>query len=270
MFSECGFWCGYILDKPHLSQFNPFDLLLTYSSIIFPMDYIVFAIFLALILFAAVTGLANIGIRIFFFNLYKVRMRNTVPQGLLTACVFLMFIILVFSFSIMSFAPQYATFGSQKYLKSEGELVPCNYNAMGNGTWKATPSIMSHSLGNDTDYVGRPCFMTQLATISNTVALRAPFFNIIFFIQNFIFIVSYVISLVIAVIRKPFSFSAETAKSSGSDDDDDDDEDNFDFERSTRKETYRERSERRKRSRENIRSIRHDRPIRIDDYQSLN
>lgn len=34
MFSECGFWCGYILDKPQLSKYNPFDLLLTYSSLV--------------------------------------------------------------------------------------------------------------------------------------------------------------------------------------------------------------------------------------------
>lgn len=58
---------------------------------------------------------------------------------------------------------------------------------------------------------------------------RSRFFNIAFFFENFVFIACYLLSLFVALIRKPFSFSAETA--SGDDEDDSDYDLDFDPER---------------------------------------
>ncbi len=50
--------------------------------------------------------------------MYKIRPRNTKPQGLLFLCFILMFIVLALNVVIYQITPQYSTFGSQHYIVS--------------------------------------------------------------------------------------------------------------------------------------------------------
>lgn len=223
IYSECGILCGFLSAKPQL--FIPFDQLLTVASKVFPLDYILFTLFILFFLFAAVVGLSNIGINFFILRLYKVRFRNTVPQGLLTACVFLMLCIIVFTFTCINFAPQYITFGSQKYIKTkESEPIACELSAMAGNTTSTihvgNSTIIVHN--NGTNYYMRPCYMSEIATIVHTVSVESPILSIIFFFQNWIFILCYVVSLLVALIRKPFSFERETVEGEGDEDDETD------------------------------------------------
>jgi LMBR1 domain-containing protein 1 len=233
--SQCGFLCGFIQNESKI--FNPFDQLLTHASKIFPVDYIIFTLFILLILIAAITGLANIGINCCCIRLYKIRFRSTMPQGLLTGCMFLMFVVVVFSFSMISFAPQYTTFGSQTFMNGNHEILPCNYDALANGThprnstdpvngtvyWPSLPSDGYYFLGNGssngTVVIGRACYMSQLATLVNRIALRAPFFSVVFYLANWIFVVVFAVSFIVALIRQPATFERELVYASDEEDD---------------------------------------------------
>jgi len=205
VFSECGIRCGFILNKHH--PWNPLDLLLTYASIAFPVDYVLTGLFIALFMLGSLVGLSNIGIRFLFIKLYKIKFRKTLPQGLLTGCIFLMFIITVFSFSLVSFAPQYATFGSQKYRDAQtNKLVDCNMNALYNGTVTHNSTLTEYDpmvFNSGTVYVGRPCYMSQIATLVNSVAVRVPVFSAIFYFANWVFVAMYLFFFVVAIFRRP-------------------------------------------------------------------
>lgn len=212
IYSECGIWCGFILSKHH--PWNPLDRLLTYSSIVFPLDYVLFALFIGLIILGSLVGLSNIGIRFLFIKLYKIKWRKTMPQGLLTGCIFLMFIITIFSFSLVSFAPQYATFGSQKFRHAEtNQLMECNLNALYNGTVLNSTmtaydadyaaSFDDFSFVGSPIYIGRPCYMSQISTLVNSMAVRVPVFSAIFYFANWAFVAMYVLFSIIALFRRP-------------------------------------------------------------------
>jgi LMBR1 domain-containing protein 1 len=216
IYSECKIWCGFVLNKVH--PWNPLDRVLTYSSIVFPVDYVLFGLFIGLIMLGSVVGLSNIGIRFLFIKLYKIKYRRTMPQGLLTACIFLMFIITVFSFMLLSFAPQYSTFGSQKYQTLSGSWVECDLSALYNGTSPIFNITLTKDLvlaesdfldgptsrqAFEQNYIGRPCYMTQLATMVNNVAFRVPIFSAIFYFSNWFFVGMYILFFLIALFRKP-------------------------------------------------------------------
>lgn len=233
--SPCGIHCGFVIDKSYI--FNPFDELLTISSKAFPIDYVLFGIFILFMIVVSLVGLANIGLRFVCIKLYKLKYKKTAPQGLLTTCIFLMFIVVVFSFTMTSFAPKYTTFGTQKYMNAQGEWIDCDFNAVSNGTHpngtdphhnqtRVTSSSWQHLLNIDERFgeviiPGRPCYMSQLSTLMNGVALKGvQIYTIIFYFGNWVFVGSYFLSVVIAFIRKPASFLPDEDE----DEDDDDDE----------------------------------------------
>ena len=66
---------------------------------------------------AATKGIISIGIRFLWINLFKIRRGATQPQGLLAATMLLMLSLAGMYYSLtMSGAPDYAMFGSQKYV----------------------------------------------------------------------------------------------------------------------------------------------------------
>ena len=50
------------------------------------------------------------------WQMYKVRPRRTLPQGLLMFCMILMFLVLAINVILYELTPQYSSFGSQHYL----------------------------------------------------------------------------------------------------------------------------------------------------------
>nr|CAG4718252.1 unnamed protein product [Naegleria fowleri] len=235
--SKCGIACGFVTEEN--CNFNPLDLLLTYSSIIFPIDYIIIGLIIILFLLASMTALSTIGLRILCIKLYKLKLRSTLPQGLLTSCIFLMFIMLCTSFMLPSFAPIYTTFGSQKYQDPiTREWKQCalaafnNTNIHKNATlWsvvekdqvldhqsKALPSLLQDyrllfTIENDTSgnftNSTRPCFMSELSQNVNSMSVGIPVFSIIFYFENWLFILCFVIGFFVSIFRKAPSFEEE-------------------------------------------------------------
>eukprot|EP00005_Dracoamoeba_jomungandri_P001882 CAMPEP_0174256698 /NCGR_PEP_ID=MMETSP0439-20130205/5906_1 /TAXON_ID=0 /ORGANISM="Stereomyxa ramosa, Strain Chinc5" /LENGTH=457 /DNA_ID=CAMNT_0015339425 /DNA_START=141 /DNA_END=1514 /DNA_ORIENTATION=- len=192
VYSDCGIACGFSLSKSK-DWFNPLDTFLVVMSKFFPLDYIVVGILVVYIYLATFSGISKIGIRALWINLYKVSKGVTRPQGMLLATLFMMFTILALNLSVLSLFPQYATFGSQQYLDSDDNQVPC-------------------SLTSDTDQ----CTMTQIATIVNRVTMKIPFFGIVFYFSNWVFVACYLLGFIVALCVKKKS-NVEGYDSSDSD-----------------------------------------------------
>jgi LMBR1 domain-containing protein 1 len=112
--SVCGRKCGYIL--PNTNIMNPMNWVFVQTSKMFPIDY-VFALLLVLLFFvSSVIGVAFVGIRFLWVNLFRLRPNRTKPQGLLMSTVMLTLTVLAINFAFtMILAPQYAHFGGQMY-----------------------------------------------------------------------------------------------------------------------------------------------------------
>lgn len=119
-----------------------------------------------------------------------------------------MFICVVFSFTMLSFAPQYATFGSQSYQDFDtGKWTLCNYKSFTNSTKSGySTDMIEFTKINRTN---TPCVQTELASLLNSVGVRAGFMSSIFFFANWIFIISFLIGIVVALFKSPLSFAPE-------------------------------------------------------------
>ena len=165
-------------------------------------------------------SLSTIGLRFLCVKLYKLKVRSTVPQGLLTSGIFLMFIMLATSFMLPSFAPVYTTFGSQKYQDSTGAWKQCalaafNFTEHGNNSHSLfnqpeIPSLFgdldgNYTNGNNTNTT-RPCYMTELSQNVNSVTIGVPVFSIIFYFENWLFVLCFIIGFIVSIFKKPASF----------------------------------------------------------------
>jgi len=86
--------------------------------------------------------------------------------------------ILAFMLQILTLAPQYATFGTQKFSKSsiQGE-VPCKL------------SLINSLQDNE-------CVMSNISKFYNRISISLPFFSTIFYIANWLLIAIGIISLI--------------------------------------------------------------------------
>jgi len=64
--SKCGIYCGFVVEKP--SFLNPIDMILVYTSKIFPLDYIIFICFVFYIFICVLYGIIKLGIKILCFT----------------------------------------------------------------------------------------------------------------------------------------------------------------------------------------------------------
>ena len=127
--SVCRSSCGYLLGKTKI--FNPINWLLTLTSKVFPIDYIIFLLLTLLFFSASVVGIATIGIRFLWVTLFKIRKGNTTPNAMLMATVLLTLMVLALNYALaMIVAPQYSTFGAQTYCdraaRHPGEQPDCS------------------------------------------------------------------------------------------------------------------------------------------------
>jgi LMBR1 domain-containing protein 1 len=85
--SECGFSCGYMLEKSP-KYFNPLDaILLKLSSYherifniqLFLLDTFLFAIILLYTFICVLYGVIKLGINLFSLEIYRINKRNTIP-----------------------------------------------------------------------------------------------------------------------------------------------------------------------------------------------
>jgi len=190
--SVCGSACGFLTTYPKLK--NPFDLLLTKLAPYFPADYFIMGFVIFYIFFSSLSGIVRIGIRFLWVHMYDFQYRKTFPQGLLIACVLLMLSNLCLNMQIINLAPRYVMYGTQVFLNAtSGEILPCSIAAPPN-----------------------QCIMSQIGVLTSRIQLGTSFFGIIYYYATWVFVGTFLIGLVVSIIRKP-----QTNISSAYDDEDD-------------------------------------------------
>ncbi|RAH70969.1 putative LMBR1 domain protein [Aspergillus aculeatinus CBS 121060] len=194
--SLCKHRCGYLLK--HMHTFNPIDWVLVQSAMIFPIDYIMFTVLTLLLFSSSVFGIATIGIRFLWMTIFRIRRGHTSPQALLLTTVILMLTILTLNYSLsMNVAPQYALFGSQTFCDRpptpEGH-PDCSDNTQ---LMKRCSDIADNTAARQS------CTPSVASTFVNHVTTKFPFFGVILFWSQFMFIGFYLLVVVTFIIRSP-------------------------------------------------------------------
>eukprot|EP00823_Brevimastigomonas_motovehiculus_P003905 TRINITY_DN2472_c1_g1_i1.p1 TRINITY_DN2472_c1_g1~~TRINITY_DN2472_c1_g1_i1.p1 ORF type:complete len:582 (+),score=128.69 TRINITY_DN2472_c1_g1_i1:67-1812(+) len=188
--SDCKASCGYTLDHPTLG--NPIDLMLKEFSKVFPIDFFVFGGLIVYIFFCILSGMISLGVRLLIFKLYNIRKHRTMPNGLIFGTWLIMMVVLALNMEMLTFSPQYATFGEQFYMKAD--------NSTGTLTFSkescTIDMVDSKPLGVDDDV----CIMTQVGKFIHLININLPFFGAIFFWANILFLAVFVFSLIYQAI----------------------------------------------------------------------
>lgn len=185
--SVCKVGCGYLLG--HINIFQPVNWILVISAKVFPIDYIIFLLLILFLFCASVVGLATVGIRFLWLVLFKIRRGHTSPQALLMATVMLTLIVLAINYSVaMIVAPQYATFGPQTYCdrpaRHGGEQPDCSNHRS---------AIKPCSELADNPAAREICTPSVVSTFLNRVTVNFPFFGVVTFWAQFVFLGAYLI-----------------------------------------------------------------------------
>ena len=195
--SICGKHCGYLLGQIHI--FQPINYILVKSAKVFPIDYIIFLLIVMIFFSSSVIGLATVGIRVFWVTIFRIRKAHTSPQALLVSTVLLTLITLALNYSIaMMVAPQYATWGPQTYCAQPphhpdeqpdctnhlDHVLPCSETA---GSMAA----------------GLVCTPSVVSTFLNRVTINFPFFGVVDFWAQFVFLAVFFLSFILLLFRVP-------------------------------------------------------------------
>ena len=182
MNSVCKHRCGYILG--HINVFNPLNWILVQSAKVFPVDYAIFTILVLLLFCSSVMGIASIGIRFLWIRIFQIRKGHTSPQALLTATAMLMLTSLALNYSIsMVVAPQYATFGPQTFCDRQPGALDGQPDCSNSKHLIKPCSELADNLA-----AKQVCTPSVASTILNRVTINFPFFGIVFFWAQFVFL----------------------------------------------------------------------------------
>ena len=195
--SICKHHCGYIL--ANINIFQPINWVLVKSAKVFPIDYVIFLLLVLIFFFASVVGLATVGIRILWITIFRIRRGHTSPQALLVGTVILTLIILALNYSIsMMVAPQYATFGPQTYCahppRHPGEQPDCTDHKN---------HILPCSERADNAAAKNVCTPSVVSTFLNRITVNFPFFGVVDFWAQFVFLGIFLLAFVLLLFRVP-------------------------------------------------------------------
>lgn len=194
--SVCRSHCGFLLG--HTQIFNPINYILTISSRVFPIDYILFLLLTMLFFASSVVGMATIGIRFLWITLFKIRKGQTTPNAMLMATVLLTLIVLALNYALaMIVAPQYSTFGAQTFCDrpSQGTDQPDCSNHRN--------AIKPCSERNDNPVSDLVCTPTAVSTFLNRITVNFPFFGVIDFWAQFAFLGIFLVVFLVMLFRVP-------------------------------------------------------------------
>jgi len=175
--SKCTTSCGYSVDKPSIP--NPVDLMLNLFSKVFPVDLFVFGAMSLYIYLCAITGLVALGVGCCYFKMLQVKISRTTPGAMLLGSWVLMFVAVAVNMEILTLSPQYATFGNQFYMKSDNSTGVLSVS-------KETCTIEASSMNST-------CVMSQVGKFVHTLNVELPFFGVIFFFANLVFLTTFVL-----------------------------------------------------------------------------
>ncbi len=180
--SVCKRHCGYVLG--HINIFNPINWVFVNSAKIFPVDYVIFVLLVLFFFASSIVGIASLGIRFLWLRIFQIRKGHTSPQALLMATVMLTLIAFAINYSLaMMVAPQYATYGPQTFCdhppRHPGEQPDCR-----NHTSHIRPC--SELAANPA--AKNVCTPSVVSTFLNRVTLNFPFFGVVDFWAQFVFL----------------------------------------------------------------------------------
>jgi len=195
--SICKVNCGYVLG--HINIFQPINYIFVISSKVFPVDYIIFLLLVLLFFCASVVGIATVGIRFLWITIFKIRKGHTSPQALLLSTVLLTLIVLAINYSVaMIVAPQYSTFGPQTYCdragRHPGEQPDCSAHR---SAIKPCSELATNPVARDV------CTPSVVSTFINRVTVNFPFFGVVDFWAQFVFLGVYLIVFITTLFRTP-------------------------------------------------------------------
>ncbi|KAG0160378.1 putative lysosomal cobalamin transporter [Penicillium digitatum] len=195
--SICKHRCGYIL--VHVNIFNPVNWALVKSARFFPIDYAIFTALVMLFFCSSVLGIAVVRIRFLWINIFQIRKGHTSPQALLLATAMLMLIILALNYSIsMVVAPQYATFGQQTFCdRAPGTFIGKPDCSNSQELIKPCSELAKNPVAQQV------CTPSVVSTFLNRVTLNYPFFGVVFFWAQFVFLGLYLVVFVTSLLRSP-------------------------------------------------------------------
>lgn len=163
---------GFLLNAPVLP--NPVDALLVLASHFFPLDYVLFGVLFVYLFVVSFVVLLRHGLRLACLRMDRVRPRLTSSSTMTLVSLVMIYMAMVALFSVLTLAPQYATFGHQVYADPDSGVVkPCTLD-------QAMLHLEQH------------CRMTQLAQFYNALAVGVPLFGAAFFVCQLVFIGAFV------------------------------------------------------------------------------
>jgi len=195
--SVCKRHCGYVL--AHVRIFQPINWVLVKTAKVFPIDYVIFLLIVMLFFSASVIGIATIGIRLLWITIFRIRKAHTSPQALLMATVMLTLMTLAMNYSIaMMVAPQYATFGPQTYCahppRLPGDQPDCSSHRN---------HIIACSEREESAAAKNVCTPSVASNFLNRVTVNFPFFGVVDFWAQFVFLGVFLIAFVLLLFRTP-------------------------------------------------------------------
>nr|POE94810.1 putative lysosomal cobalamin transporter [Quercus suber] len=194
--SSCKVKCGYILGETQI--FQPVNWLLTLTSKVFPIDYIIFLLLTLLFFCATIVGLATIGIRFLWVHIFSIRKGHTSPNAMLLATVLLTLSTLALNYALaMIVAPQYATFGPQTYCDrptQPGEQPNCKSHHS---------AIKPCSERADNPVAHLVCTPSVGSTFLNRITVNFPFLGAVDFWAQFAFLAIFLIVFLVMLFRVP-------------------------------------------------------------------
>ncbi|KAI9758007.1 MAG: mRNA cleavage and polyadenylation factor subunit [Chaenotheca gracillima] len=195
--SICKQHCGYILG--HINVFNPMNWIFVKSAKVFPIDYVLVTLLVLYFFSSSVKGIAAIGIRFLWLRIFQIRKGQTPPQALLMATIMLTLIVLAINYALATIvAPQYAMYGPQTFCtnppRHPGEQPDCT---------DRRDLIKDCSELDDSAASKSVCTPTVVSTFLNRVTLNFPFFGIVDFWAQFVFLAVFLVVFIAALIRTP-------------------------------------------------------------------
>lgn len=166
---------GFLLNEPVFP--NPVDGLLVLASRFFPLDYVLFGVAFVYLFAVSAVILVRHGVAFLCFRLGRLQPRLTSAATMVIVSLVLIYVAIVGLFSVLTLAPQYATFGHQVYVDATtGHVRRCTLE-------EAAKNI---------DQQGQHCRMSQLAHFYNALAVELPMFGTVFFLVQLAFCVLFV------------------------------------------------------------------------------
>lgn len=163
--SSCGWSCGYTLKERLI--FNPTDEIFLSFARFFPTDFIILAILVMYVFSASVFGIVGLGVRFCCVGIGPLRSRKSSPQALLALCSVLSHILLALCMTLLTIAPNYTSFGSQKVTGSDG-----------NPTWCRLEQAEA----------GSACQLSVISTFFARIAVAMPCFSVAYYFANWAFL----------------------------------------------------------------------------------